>query len=295
MTNIEFADKAKNIANNYKTLYVMGGIGFPMTASRKSQCMKQYSYNAGRASMINSASADTFGFDCVGLIKAILWGWNGNKNHALGGAEYACNGVADVNEDTMITKCSALSTDFNNIEVGEAVWQKGHIGIYIGDGLAVEATPAWKNCVQITACNCNKAGYNKRSWTKHGKLPWINYVATKVEPKVEPKKEEAKPVANEVTYKVVAGDTLSGIASKYGTTYQKLAQYNGIANPNIIHVGQIIKIPNATSSAPAYDVDKIAKEVIRGDWGNGADRKIRLTRAGYDYAVIQSRVNEMLK
>lgn len=44
------------------------------------------------------------------------------------------------------------------------------------------------------------------------------------------------------TYIVKAGDTLSGIASKYGTTYQKLAKKNGIANPNKIYVGQVLKI-----------------------------------------------------
>lgn len=46
----------------------------------------------------------------------------------------------------------------------------------------------------------------------------------------------------EQTYVVKAGDTLSGIASQYGTTYQELAQKNGIANPNLIFVGQVIRI-----------------------------------------------------
>lgn len=44
-------------------------------------------------------------------------------------------------------------------------------------------------------------------------------------------------------YTVKSGDTLSGIAAKYGTTYQKLASYNGIANPNLIYPGQKITIP----------------------------------------------------
>lgn len=48
----------------------------------------------------------------------------------------------------------------------------------------------------------------------------------------------------ETVYTVKKGDTLSGIAAKYGTTYQKLAKYNDIKNPNLIHVGQKIKIPN---------------------------------------------------
>ena len=51
-----------------------------------------------------------------------------------------------------------------------------------------------------------------------------------------------------VTYTVKSGDTLSSIAKKYGTTYQKLAEYNGISNPDIISVGQVIKIPSTNNS-----------------------------------------------
>lgn len=42
-------------------------------------------------------------------------------------------------------------------------------------------------------------------------------------------------------------------------------------------------------------VDEIAREVIAGKWGNGADRKARLTQAGYDYSAVQARVNQLLK
>ena len=45
-----------------------------------------------------------------------------------------------------------------------------------------------------------------------------------------------------VTYTVQSGDTLSGIAAKYGTSYQHLASINGISNPDKIYVGQKIKI-----------------------------------------------------
>ena len=44
----------------------------------------------------------------------------------------------------------------------------------------------------------------------------------------------------------------------------------------------------------AKTVDEIAKEVINGLWGNGDDRKQKLTAAGYDYSVVQNRVNEIL-
>lgn len=45
------------------------------------------------------------------------------------------------------------------------------------------------------------------------------------------------------THKVVSGDTLWGIANKYGTTVDTLVALNGIKNRNLIHVGQIIKLP----------------------------------------------------
>lgn len=43
-------------------------------------------------------------------------------------------------------------------------------------------------------------------------------------------------------YTVQSGDTLSGIAAKYGTSYQKIAQLNGISNPNLIYVGQRLRV-----------------------------------------------------
>jgi GH25 family lysozyme M1 (1,4-beta-N-acetylmuramidase) len=46
----------------------------------------------------------------------------------------------------------------------------------------------------------------------------------------------------ETYYIVKAGDTLSGIAKKYNTTYQELARKNNISNPNKIYVGQKIKV-----------------------------------------------------
>lgn len=50
----------------------------------------------------------------------------------------------------------------------------------------------------------------------------------------------------------------------------------------------------APSTSTVKTVEELAKEVIDGKWGNGADRKAKLTAAGYDYAVVQAKVNEML-
>lgn len=176
-TAVELAAMCKKVATEYKTLYVMGCFGAPMNSKNKSRYINAHSYNKSkdRAAMINAASSDTFGFDCVCLIKGILWGWSGNKNATYGGAVYASNGVPDLGADTIINVCTDVSTDFSKVQIGELLWMEGHVGIYIGDGLCVECTPKWDNNVQITSCNCTVKGYNRRNWTKHGKLPYVTY------------------------------------------------------------------------------------------------------------------------
>lgn len=228
MKSNKFARIAKDIANNYKTIYILGAFGAPMNDNNKKRYTNNYSYNAqkSRKNKIMNASSDTFGFDCVCLIKGILWGWNGNKDMTYGGATYCSNGVPDVNADQMMNYCTNISSDFSDIKIGEVVHMSGHIGIYIGDGLVVECTPIWKDGVQITAVGNigKKNGYNTRYWEKHGMLNFIDY--------------------------------------------------------------------NISSSLKS--IDEIAKEVIKGIWGNGNNRKEKLTSAGYDYQTVQDRVNEIL-
>jgi hypothetical protein len=182
-TGKELATACVDVAKNHKTLYVLGCFGWPMTADKKQRAKNAQSYNRkkDRAAKIDAATANTFGFDCVCLIKALLWGWCGDATQGYGGAKYGSNGVPDISDAGMINVCKDVSTDFSRIQPGEVVWIPGHIGVYIGDGLAVEATPAWKDGVQITAVHNigKKSGYNGRSWTKHGKLPYIAYEAEK--------------------------------------------------------------------------------------------------------------------
>ena len=46
---------------------------------------------------------------------------------------------------------------------------------------------------------------------------------------------------------------------------------------------------------PAKTVDELAQEVLDGKWGNGTDRKNRLTAARYDYSAVQAKVNALVK
>lgn len=178
-TAADLAAACVDVAQNFKTLYVKGSFGWPMTATMQNRAIREYEYNRNRQDMIRAATADTFGFDCVCFIKALLWGWTGDSDHIYGGVTYLSNGVKDIDEEEMFRQCSDVSNDFSNIQVGEAVWMKGHIGVYIGDGLAVECSPKWENGVQITAVKNigSRDGYNARSWTSHGKLPYVTYEA----------------------------------------------------------------------------------------------------------------------
>ena len=89
-----------------------------------------------------------------------------------------------------------------------------------------------------------------------------------------------------------------GYASNHGDCDHWLKKYNKDMN---WFRNEVKKKLNGTSSTPTTtpapskkSVDTIAKEVINGKWGNGADRKKRLTEAGYNYNEVQNKVNEIL-
>lgn len=249
-------------ALNSKTLYVHGCFGAPMTSKNKTRYTKNTSYNMQpeRQAMINNASSDTFGFDCVCLIKGILWGWSANPSLSYGGAQYASNGVPDIGADGMFSRkyVTGISRDFAKIKPGAVLHISGHVGVYIGCGEVIECSPKWSNNVQISHLgNIGQTVGNWRTWDEYGYLPCVDY-------SVEIKKpEEAAPAAdvNAEVYTVKSGDTLSKIGVMYGFTSDELAAYNGIANPNKIYPGQVIKIPPREKEAltPARAADILQK------------------------------------
>ena len=187
MTAAMFCAWALNIARNYKTSYMLGPWGWPATdkmITRATTNGSNAQTNKQWLSYANAIKGKGFLFDCVGLIKAILWGWSGDLTRTYGGAGYACNGVPDYDALKMLNCCGEISTDFSTIVPGEVVWMDGHIGIYVGGGVVVESTPKWNWGVQESTC-LNVAGkqlpgtVGSRTWTKHGKLPWVDYTAAK--------------------------------------------------------------------------------------------------------------------
>ena len=155
MTSEKFIEKLKEIASLPTTYYSVSG---------------------GDWAKWNGKS---WNFDCVILIKAILWGWNGNKNHSHGGANYGSNGVYDDTADGLINRCKNVSTDFSNITAGEVLWTNGHVGVYIGNGQVIECTAGWESKVLYSQIDSSgrrtRNGTQIYTWKKHGKLPYIDY------------------------------------------------------------------------------------------------------------------------
>ena len=66
--------------------------------------------------------------------------------------------------------------------------------------------------------------------------------------------------------------------------------------PTIIRSGGFNGYKKANASpTPKKSVDTVAREVLKGLWGNGNDRVERLENAGYDATQVQRRVNELLR
>lgn len=221
MTSTEFVRRVKALLD-YKTLYVNGAWGWPMTAAAKERAISRNAYNAqkARATKIRAVSSDTFGFDCVCMIKGILWGWSGDKTAPYGGAGYRINGVPDINADQMIRVCKT-STNWAAIVEGAVVWKQGHIGVYVGDGLVVEATPIWQDGVQLSSLNKTREGYPMRKWSCWGLLPYIDYR----------KKEDEDMFSYEDFKKYMAqyeAELAKMPADKYATEALKWAKSNGI-------------------------------------------------------------------
>ena len=93
---------------------------------------------------------------------------------------------------------------------------------------------------------------------------WMKYAAKNGKPAPAPSPTPAPaPEPGYVTYTVKKGDTLSGIAAQYGTTYQKIAADNGIANPNLIYPGQVLKIYTSGGGSSSGGAEYYT--VVKGD------------------------------
>ena len=175
MTSQQFVDKFKWLVNSVPNEYYSG-----------SQWLT-YDKATGKWRM-----------DCVLSVKGILWGFSADKNKARGGAIYKANGVPDFTCNGALNYCTDVSTDFSKIVPGEYVCMVGtkynHTGICIKSatsterGKMFECTTGWgtKRCIisefDIKGNRYYNGVKNVASWTKHGKLNYIDYGTTPPKP-----------------------------------------------------------------------------------------------------------------
>ena len=133
---------------------------------------------------------------------------------------------------------------------GDILLGSGHTAIVLSDGTSsstkTEVSSADEVYIVKSGDTLSKiaAKYN----TTYQKLAEYNNISNpsliSVGQRIKIPGAGSSSVSSEKVYTVKKGDTLSKIANMYGTTYQKLAEYNNISNPSLISVGQKIKIPN---------------------------------------------------
>lgn len=115
-------------------------------------------------------------------------------------------------------------------------------------------------------------------------------------------KYDAEPVAKPVVSKPVEAKTITQIArevlkGKWGNGSARKANLTAAGYDYTAvqkEVNRLCNSSNTTTTTTKKTNEQIAKEVIQGKWGNGTDRKNRLTAAGYDYNAIQKAVNKLL-
>ena len=222
-TATEYLKKLYDIYENYPTYYALGSIGSPATERNKARYK------------VPNAPTESFLFDCSGFAyKAIPLGWTGDRKRVYGGADPAKN-MALFNCNDILAECRDVSTDFSNILPGEVLYMRGHVGIYYGNGIALECTSKWDNCVlqsQVTNVASSHNMKYKRKWLKHGKLPFVDYRGIE------------KPLTQEAYTTARIGEGLIKIARRSGITFEEIRKLNPqIKGPAyIVRLGQKVRI-----------------------------------------------------
>ena len=148
------------------------------------------------------------------------------------------------------------------------------------------ATAATEAATTATATTTNAA----KAAAEQAKKPTTGRPIATARPTSTP----AKKTVDELATEVIRGDWGNGQERKDKLT---AAGYNYDEVQDRVNA-----ILNGTATATATplsatkkSVEEVAKEVIRGNWGNGQERKDKLTAAGYNYDEVQAMVNQLLK
>ena len=145
--------------------YVWGTYGHVLTRSYYEAKLAQYPEGVGNyADFILANWLGKRTADCVGLVKGYCW--FDPEAQSIG---YAANGMPDIATEQMIEWCDEKGSISTMPEIpGLLLWMDGHVGIYIGDGYAIEAMGTRYGVVKTQVAG--------RGWVKWGKIPCIEYI-----------------------------------------------------------------------------------------------------------------------
>lgn len=151
--------------------YVWGTYGHVLTRSYYEAKLEQYPEGVGNyADFIKANWMGKRTADCVGLIKGYCW--FDPEAQSIG---YAVNGMPDIATEQMIEWCDEKGSMDTMPEIpGLLLWKDGHVGVYIGDGYAIEAMGTRYGVVKTKVAG--------RGWQKWGKIPCIEYIEETEEP-----------------------------------------------------------------------------------------------------------------
>ncbi|MEB7736225.1 LysM peptidoglycan-binding domain-containing protein [Enterococcus hirae] len=157
--------------------------------------------------------------------------------------------------DNGYTNSDKPQTDTPAINAGEETSETPKSQIKVGDTVKVnfsdnqwatgEAIPQW---VKGESYKVQQIDGNKILLANI--LSWIDKSNVELLPDSTTVAEQPSTTTHIVQY----GETLSSIATQYGTTYQALASLNGLSNPNMIYAGQVLKVSGVASATRTYTV-----------------------------------------
>lgn len=177
--------------------------------------------------------------------KAAWWEARYGANNGTYSSKYPCHAGVDLHQFTSKGTCPGIGSgvDLNRIAGSKKVaW-------FTGGGSTPTPAPAPKPAPKPAPTKKSNdviaqeviAGKWGNGAARKSALEKAGYNYNTIQNLVN-QKLGAKPVSSAQYYTIKKGDTLSGIAKKYGTTYQYLAKLNGIPDPNKIYPGQKIRV-----------------------------------------------------
>lgn len=214
-------------------------------------------------------------FDCIGLIKCFIW-----HNYSQDNSEYYGKTCPDYNCEQMFARAKEKGR-INTIpdQAGIIVYQRGHVGVYIGNGEVIEATAAFGGKVVKSYFKGDHTGNKRTTWTHWFKMPELVY---------KPATKKSKYTLDEMVLRVVNGLYGNGAARKAAIEAEGW-QYITVQNAVNEYIAD-----NQGKTGKKYTLPQMVNKVINGDFGNGVARKKAIESTGWDYDTVQAAVNERL-